>query len=127
MPQDGSTPLRRAVQSSAPEAPEVVQLLSAANADICAKDTSGKTPAAHLPTRAHLTTLLQQQTGRYILAEGKRRGVDPGYVMPTYTSRAYSDGAAYTSGAYSGGGEGGGGGCGGGCGGCGCGGGSCGS
>jgi hypothetical protein len=114
-PQDGSRALHRAVQSSAPEAPEVVQLLIAAKADICAKDVDGKTPAAHLPTRAYSATPQQLQMGRHILAEGNRRGVDPGYAAPTTS-------AAYTSGACGGGGCGGGGCGGGGCGGGGCGG-----
>ncbi len=117
--QGGWTPLHRAVQSNGPNAPEVVRLLIAAKADICAKDsTNGKPPAAYLPDQARSATPQQLQMGRLLIEEGRRRGVDPGYAQPTAAS-------TYVTGACSGGG--GGGGCGGGgCGGGGCGGGGCG-
>ncbi len=100
--------LHQAVRCTGPAVPKLVQLLIDARADVFARDAARKTPAGHLPALARKVTPEQLAAGRLIIAEGKRRGVDPGYPVAT-ASAAYVSGGCSTSS----------GGCSGGCGGCG--------
>ena len=119
--------LHRAVQSGSAS---VVKLLIDANADICARDAAGNTPAALLPERARDASSAQVAMGQLFLKEAQRRRCGAGYAKAE-SQEAYASGSCFavvvavtahseTSTDGGGGGGCGGGGCGGGgCGGCG--------
>ncbi len=106
----------------------MVKLLIDANADICAKDAMGNTPAAYLPERARIASSNQVTMGQHIIKEAQRRKCDAGYAKPE-SQEAYASGSCIAvvvvastttaTGGCGGGGCGGGGCGGGGCGGCG--------